>query len=334
MRPRAVVVMLVAAAGAASAQPAGSGSGSGKRIIDLPTDIAAPEVHAGASPSELKLGARFTLFVTAVYGEGVTVNLREPVELGGAFEVTRRDGEDHPRSDGKHVREWQLEVYAWELGDLMVPPVAVTFTSGGRAGQVETNSVPVRVTGELGDADDAKGMRGDAVPVALESRAWFWMWVAGGTCIGIACALAYAWQRQRRRRVGVLVGCLVAPAPRRIDMTSERALEKLRAIETSGVLDRDGDRKAGYAEMAQVIRDYLGARFALATLDLTSAELMRALAGRAPERDRDLVEAWLERCDVVKYGGFRATAVDAQAVLIDACELVMATSRSTQREAA
>ena len=44
-------------------------------------------------------------------------------------------------------------------------------------------------------------------------------------------------------------------------MTSERALERLLAIEQSGVLARDRERKTGYADMALVIRDYLGARF-------------------------------------------------------------------------
>ena len=78
-------------------------------------------------------------------------------------------------------------------------------------------------------------------------------------------------------------------------MTSERALERLLAIERSGVLDRDDDRKGGYAEMVEVIREYLGARYRVATLDLTTRELLRRLervapAGRARAR-RDLARA-------------------------------------------
>ena len=53
-------------------------------------------------------------------------------------------------------------------------------------------------------------------------------------------------------------------------MTSERALQQLLEIERIGVLDRDDDRKAGYAEMVDVIREYLGARYRVATLDLTT----------------------------------------------------------------
>ncbi len=314
----------------------GSGSG-GPTIIQLPPDVSAPEVSAAASPTEVRLGARFTLFVTAVYGDGVEVNLREPVELGGAFEVRRRVSEDHARADGRHVREWQLDVYAWELGELQVPPIAVTFTVGGKAAQVATNAVPVRVTGVLGEVDDPKLMRDSAPPVALQSRDWFWIWVSAGVGAAlVTLVLAFWLRRRRRRRVVRLVAATAIPvvhAPR-IDMTSERALERLLAIERSGVLDRDADRKTGYAEMVDVIRDYLGARYRVATLDLTTSELMRALAKVAPDDERARIEAWLERCDLVKYGGFRATAEDAASVLVGARALVIATTSVPRQVAA
>jgi hypothetical protein len=285
----------------------------------------------------VRLGDRFTLFITAVYAAGDEVNLREPVELGGEFEVARkRVAADKVRPSGKREREWQLEVYAWEVGDLRIPPVAVTFTSQGKAGQVITNSVPIKVTGVLGDlVDDPKLVRADTPPVSLMSRDWFWAWVSGGVIAAAAAALTYLFVRKRRRRrVRTLIGALVSSEapPRRIDMTSERALQQLLAIEQSGRLDRDDERKQAYADMVAIIREYLGGRYRVATLDLTSAELMRTLARVAPENERAQVAEWLERCDIVKYGGLRATAADAHAVLGGARRLILATTQT--REAA
>jgi hypothetical protein len=304
-------------------------------VIQLPPELGQPEVSAAASPSELKLGGRFTLFITATYGDGIEVNLPATVDLGDAFEIKRTSSEDRVRPDGKHVREWQLDVIAWDLGDLRVPPVPVTFTVAGHGGQLLTNTVPVRVTGVLGDADDPKLMRGDAPPVMLTSRDWLWIYIASGVgVIAIGAITFVVLRRRRRRHVQTLVGKLAPAMPRKMDMTSERALERLLAIEQSGVLARDGERKAGYAEMVDVVRDYLGARFRFATAELTTSELLRGLAGRARSQDCVLVERWLERCDLVKYGGVRASESDALSVLAGAREVVMATTAQPAKEAA
>jgi hypothetical protein len=337
------LAILVLVSGVAFADGSGSsvgsaatGSGAGSAVvIQLPPELGQPEVSAAASPADLKLGGRFTLFITATYGAGVEVNLPATVDLGDGFEVKRSSSEDHVRPDGKHVREWQLDVVAWDLGDLRVPPVPVTFTLGGAGGQLLTNSVPVRVTGVLGEADDPKLMRADAPPVMLKSRDLLWAWIGGGVVVAIVAAVTFVTLRRRRRRhVRTLVGGLAPATARRIDMTSERALERLLAVEQSGVLERDDERKRGYAELVEIIRDYLGARYRFATAELTTSELLRGLAKRAPAHEQALVEKWLGKCDLVKYGGHRATAGQAGQVLADARELVIQTTAEPAKQEA
>jgi hypothetical protein len=346
MRALGLVTAVVCAASVAWAQPApdggagsaqaeaddpgagsaGAGSGSA-RILQLPTDIAAPQVSAAASPTEVRLGGKLTVFLTATYGEGVEVNIREPIELGAALEVTRKVSEDRRAADGRRVREWQLEVIAWELGDLGVPPIAVTYTAFGRAGQVRSNGLRLRVTGILGEeVDDPKVLRDPAPPTELLRRDWFWLWIAAGGAAAVALVVGFLiWRRRRRRRAVRLVAGAVL-APRRMVGPRARALERLLAIEKSGVLDRDLDRKAGYTEMVEVIREYLAARYRVQIADLTTRELLQQLARGATDEERALVEGWLERCDIVKYGGLRATQDDAGATLDDARALVVATT--------
>jgi hypothetical protein len=287
-------------------------------------------VSAAASPSTVRIGGKFTVFITATYGEGVEVNIREPIDLGGVFEVTRKVSEDKRTADGRKVRDWQLEVVAWELGDLVMPPIAVTYSAFGRAGQVQTNAIKLKITGVLGDAvDDPKALRDHAPPTDLLRRDWFWVWIAAAVAAAVALvAVLLVWRRRRRRRAVRLVAGVVA-APRRMDLPSERALEKLLGIERSGVLDRDDDRKAGYTEMVEVIREYVAARYRVAITDLTTSELLRRLERAAPAEERALVETWLERCDIVKYGGLRATRADARTTLDDARALVVTTTAVT-----
>ncbi len=293
----------------------------------MPPELGAPDVRAAASPTRVNLGARFTLFVTATFGAGVEVNLREPFDLGPAFEVRRKLSEDRPTGDGRTTREWQIDVTPWELGLLRIAPIAVTFTAFGRAGQVQTNAVPIEIIGVLGDlVDDPRVMRDLAPPTALSTRDWFWIWCAasGGAALGVVLAALWL-HRRRRRRTRQLIGGAIA-RPRRIDMTGERALERLLTIEQSGVLDRDGERKLGYADMVGVIREYLAARYGIAVHDRTSLELIRRLVDAAPADEVLLVAGWLEGCDLVKYGGGRASPAEAGKALDDARALIVTTT--------
>ncbi|MGE0549616.1 MAG: BatD family protein [Kofleriaceae bacterium] len=295
-------------------------------MIQLPPDVAAPRVNASASPTVVRLGDRFTVFVTATFGPGVKVNLREPIDLGPGLEVRDRVSEDRTASDGTQTREWQLAVTAWELGEQRIAPIAITFTVGGRVGQVETNAMRIRVDGVLGDAaENPNALRDVQPPARVMVRDWLWVWVAGAGAGAIAFVAVVLGLRRRRRNTVRLIGGAVA-APRNIDMTSERALERLLAIHASGVLDRDDDRKRGYAQMVDVIREYLGARYHVATLDLTSSELARTLASVASSDEQAIIGSWLEQCDRVKYAGVHATAEQANRTLDDARALVVTTT--------
>jgi hypothetical protein len=320
---------------AAPGSDAGSGSSEGQ-LLKIPLAAGAPEVNAAASPTVVNLGGHFTLFIRATFAPGVEVNLREPLDLGAAFEIRRRLSEDERADGGRTTREWQLDVTPWELGDVQLAPIAVTFTAFGHAGQVATNAVPLKIVGVLGELADDAAMRGLAQPTGLTTRDWFWIWAATAAGAAVGVILAALWMHRRRNRRALrLVGGSIA-RPRRIDMTGARALERLLAIEQSGALDRDAERKAGYAEMVGVIREYLAARYHLATADITSAELLAELARLAPPAEVELVSDWLADCDPVKYGGQRATPAEAGKVLDDARALIVATTelRNAPRPAA
>ncbi len=323
------------ARGSGSASGSGSATGSGSAIVDLPIDIAAPQLTASASPSEVRLGTAFTLFVTASYGANVVVNIVDPVDLGPALEVRRRFSNDHKRSDGQTVREWQFEVLPWELGDIAVPPIVVTYTIGGNGGQVATKPVPLRVVGTLGEVDDGKMMRPALPPKPILVRSWFWLYVVAGGVAGTAVftlGLVFAIRVRRRRRAHTqrLTGGEIAW--RDLNDADKFALAQLAAIEDSGVLHTDPTR--GFAEMATVVREFGGGKFGFTAVDCTTREWLQKFGRRAPPALQHSFAAWFGPADLAKYAAVSMTASQAEVACRAARGLIIACAAPTAPAAA
>jgi hypothetical protein len=316
---RALLIALIVAvaAPAASAQ-----------TIDPHDLYGEPEVNAAASPSEVQLGARVVLVVTAAYDEGLTVNLTQPLDLGPAFEERRRTSTDSVRADGKKVREWQIEVFAWDLGELQIPPVQVTFIRAGTAEAVMTNAIPIRVIGSLGDMVDTTQPRDDAPPISLWRRTWLWIAIGGGVLLVLVVAIVtFVLSRRSRARIRYVI-----PVPARISGlfrrprlggTAEEALARFEAIDTSGMLERD--RKLAYIEMIDVMQIFLGRQLGADLADKTTGEL-REWVRDAPiaGSTREELGHWLHECELVKFGGLVPPVDAGRAQLVIAREVVIA----------
>lgn len=322
---RRVLVILALLCATANAQDAGT------TYIDPHDLYTAPTVSAAASPSEVQLGARVVLVVTAVYDDGVTVNLPQPLDLGGAFEERpgKRISTDSVRADGKKVREWQVELYAWDLGDQEIPPVQVTYVAAGTAAAVQTNPVPVKVVGQLGDMVDTAQPRDLAPPVPLWRRTWLWVLIGSGILLAIIAAIVtiVIVRRRRRRPVRVtapisvrLSGVFRRP---RLGGPAEEALARLEAIDSSGMLERD--RKVAYTEMIDVIQVFLGRQLGHDTEDMTGGELRDWVSSTSKLGDPQRGDAarWLDEAELVKFGGLAATVDEGRAHIAAARDVVI-----------
>lgn len=374
-RARALVAAVVLALAApATAQPdldAGVGvgdagvtgdAGPARIIIDGPTllGIGKPQVSASAAPTELRLGDKLTLFVEVVFDEHVTVSVPAGLDLAPAFDELKRSSVDERRSDGTRKRTYQIQLQAWELGDVTLPPIQVTYSVGGDSSWVVTNEVPLRIVGSIDAIDDPNALLPETPPLPLVRRNWLWVYLGAALAtIAVVALVAWVVARRRRRRQplrparvladdaalpvaeAVPTDAAVAPAalkaadaapPRPpvvrwlatgpLTDAARRALAALDALERAGTLRTD--QPAGYRTMVGIVRTYLLAEFALPSHHRTSGELVAALR-RAPiaAAGLDGVAAWLRAADLVKF----AAAVDADdgaAALAEARRLIVA----------
>ena len=115
----------------------------------------------------------------------------------------------------------------------------------------------------------------------------WWVWVLIAAAI---IGLILWWMRRRRRK---------NPVPAIVVDPYERAETEFQRIEALGLVDA-GERGRYVSLMIEVLRDYLSARYAEASLALTSTELERAV-GHVVHIPQDRLTRVLTDADLIKF---------------------------------
>lgn len=319
-------------AGAAAPPPASAGMDAGQIVIPdhMMPQPDAPEVRAAVAQSSVELGRRFSLFVTIVRPAGVDVNIPAALPLGGSFEEVRRTFHDDTRADGMRVREYELQLMPWVVGDMVIPPIDVTYVIKGTARVTQTAPVAIQVTGVIGPGQGS--LRDVAPPLEVTRRDWTRLWLAGGGLAVVLLALVLWWTGAFRRRRGGRKRS--ARAEPEVPLTPyAEALRRLELLAKGEAMAAE-DRKPLYVEMSEIVRGYLGHRFEFPALDRASSEIRAHVAARPDgEPAGKLLDRWLTEVDLVKYAGMRATADDAGAAITLARELIETCERTPPERA-
>jgi hypothetical protein len=120
---------------------------------------------------------------------------------------------------------------------------------------------------------------------------------AGGALLGLRGVRR---ARDRRARIGAY----------------EDAVRRLGELEQRGAPD-EASADAWFVELSAIVRNYLEGRYQVRAPELTTEEFLqeaRRAAGLSAEH-RDLLTAFLERCDRVKFAGYRPDAEESLATL-------------------
>jgi hypothetical protein len=332
-RLASAVLIVCAIAMPAVAQDAGMPD-AGPIVVDGPAllGMARPQASAAAAPSQVRLGDTLTLFIEVVYDEKVNVNLPATLDLDPYFEETRRSSSDERRTDGTRKRTFQVQLRAWELGDLRIPPIQVGYTAGGQQSWVVTNTVPIEVVGSLSDVDDKTALMGDTPPVSLRSRDWRWpIAVAAALLLLVGVLVARRLLRKKTPLQPVVTFVVPAAFKARLTGPAERALAAIDALEQAGTCARDP--RVGYDELVGIMRTFATEQFGVPILDRTTDELLRSLARSMPRPAHVMARRWFARCDLVKYAAERPERDRSDQDLAGAREVVINAVTPPQEQA-
>jgi hypothetical protein len=260
--------------------------------IAVDTDGGTARIHVELWPAKPTLGDSIWLRLDVEADPGVAVELPFEQQALGRFAVLRYAPEP---------RRATYELAAPMSGRHRIPPLRVV--AGGT--EILTDEIPLEVATVLGEKLDRElaPPRGELGTYVGGGVAWGWI-ALGGVAVGaVAGVITFLLLRERRVRRSQVSAW-------------ELAIRRLAELEARGAPDAEA-ADAWFVELSGVIRAYVEGRFWLRAPELTTEEFLaeaRRLAALTADH-RELLGSFLERCDRVKFAGWRPEAGESLELL-------------------
>lgn len=188
--------------------------------------------------------------------------------------------------------ESALTVLFFDADTFMLPPVSIALQGGGK-----TRTNPLEVVVLPTPAPDDLNFMADVKDIRKEPSHWTdqlpWVWGGLGV-LGLLGLLFYLAQRKKKKTQRIHSQHLALPP-------NALALRRLEAL-TEKKLWQKGAVKAYYAELTDILRQYLEAQFQVPALESTSEEIIRQLQAHEQLREQALaLSELLHNADLAKF---------------------------------
>jgi hypothetical protein len=331
--PSLTLMLLLAAPGDPPAAPEPAAAPTAQADSDAPT------VGASLDRTEAHVGDRLTLTVSAVAKAGIAVTLPAKLDLGKLELLDRADAEKGGRDlgNGRRAHRFVLGVSAYEIGDLEVPSIELTYlTPHGEAHTVQTAPLSLHVKGLVADDElkpEVQPIRAPRSALIEDKRVMAvvrWAAIGAGGLFALLVSYVLVRRALRRRRIEEAEALPLGP----VRPPEEIAMEKLKALRAAGNFAEDQYRPFSFA-VAEIVRAYLGARYSFDSLELTTTELLDQLNAKAAHLTdpQGEVARFLGATDLVKFA--KAGSTDEGATrLLDAAQAIILSTAAPLEEVA
>jgi hypothetical protein len=263
------------------------------------------------SPKSPRLGDVLTLTLTVLSEPNVSVDMPAFGEALGRFSIIDFAPRQTVHEDGSGEASQRYRLQPPMSGRQRIPGLRIEYVddrSGAGAGDYQeliTDEISIQVESVLPEGDLISELRPARGLLAEQTGNWLDQWplilaaivIGAGAVIGIV-----SWQRHSvvRARLSAF----------------DRALARMQRLEAEG-LPTDEGADAWYVELSDIVRRYIEDRYAVRAPELTTEEFLLAARHSVDftATHRDLLTAFLERCDRVKFAAYHPSADESREAL-------------------
>jgi hypothetical protein len=296
-------------------------------LLFIPLLLGAQEgqilVESSVDRATITVGDPVTYTLTITRAESVVVR---PPEMGinlGQFEIRDYEIVEPQMTDAGLITErYSFVISVYDVGEFEIPPLTISYTDlQGQQREIRSQAIDITVNSvKPSEAEDIKDIK---PPVEMRGTRNVYLWVGVALlCIFAALILIFLWRRKRAvRKIGEEE--LGPPRP-----AYEIAYEELERVENLNLIDR-GFFKLYYTELSEILRRYIGQRYRIITMELTTAELVDSMEEEEIEEVHiEEIRLFLEECDLVKFAKFIPPKEEMDAAISKARAIVDATKET------
>jgi hypothetical protein len=280
--------------------PAAAASTKPVEAVTRTSETGPVKATVSLAPAHPTLGDPLSLTLEVRAQPGVEVHMPAFGEALGRFEIVDFAPRESRTEAGGTEASQRYTLAAPLSGRQTIPPLLVEFVDrrpgqDGTTKELLTDELAVEVASVLPEGKvtatlaPARGPLPEDWPPGPSEGAS----VLGAVALALAVSGAVlVWRRGRRARVR--------------QSAFDVARARLAALEARGA-PRGGEVDAWYVELSSIVRRYIEDRFGVRAPELTTEEFMRE-ASASPELSAAhaaLLQSFLERCDRVKFAGYR-----------------------------
>ena len=266
------------------------------------------------APAAPRLGDSLTLTLAVQAQPGVGLDMPEFGEALGRFPIVHFAPSEGQGADGGATARQRYTLQAAASGRQRIPGLRIEYVDE-RDGpsdvyrELITDEIPFEVESVLPSGPVTDALLPARGPLPEHPAGWlpaWWPWAAAAA-LGLAGLVGGALLWQHR-------------ALARAQLTAyDRALRRLQRLERRGWPQADA-ADAWYVELSDVVRRYVEDRYAVRAPELTTEEFLleaRRSVAFSPAH-RQLLSAFLERCDRVKFARYSPEAGESSEALATA----------------